>query len=297
MRASSPIKAFIRVTDNGRGISPSLLPKIFDMFVQERATADGAGGLGLGLGLVKRLVELHGGTVHASSDGVNTGRRSSCDLPLATARSRVPAPERSAAITDTRPLRAVVVDDAPDLRELVADLLRSRGHDVRTVDDGPSAVELICSERPDVALIDIGLPEMDGYEVARRIRQTLPPDQLRLIAMTGYGQASDRASAFQRRLRRAHRQARQRRQDPARPLRNLRGAMIVNRRIERHCQSARTGRRPQEQARARPALDHRQLLGALRAFQRGEFAVRSCATISSASTGRSPRRSTSSSTW
>jgi CheY-like chemotaxis protein len=95
-----------------------------------------------------------------------------------------------------RPLRAIVVDDAPDLRELVADLLRLRGHDVQTVEDGPSAVKLICSEKPDVALIDIGLPEMDGYEVARAIRRELTDKRPRLIAMTGYGQASDRQNAF-----------------------------------------------------------------------------------------------------
>jgi len=190
-------QGFIRITDNGRGIPPSLLPKIFDMFVQERATADGAGGLGLGLGLVKRLVELHGGTVHASSAGLNEGSSFELRLPVATP-AEAATPERTGRpVAAMRPLRAVVVDDAPDLRDLVADLLRSRGHQVHTVDDGPSAIEVICSERPDVALIDIGLPDMDGYEVARRIRKTMPPDKLRLIAMTGYGQASDRASAFE----------------------------------------------------------------------------------------------------
>jgi len=189
-------QGFIRITDNGRGIPPSLLPKIFDMFVQERATADGAGGLGLGLGLVKRLVELHGGTVHASSAGLNEGSAFELRLPVATP-AEAATPERNGRpVAAMRPLRAVVVDDAPDLRDLVADLLRSRGHQVHTVDDGPTAIEVICNERPDVALIDIGLPDMDGYEVARRIRKTLPPDKLRLIAMTGYGQASDRASAF-----------------------------------------------------------------------------------------------------
>jgi CheY-like chemotaxis protein len=96
-----------------------------------------------------------------------------------------------------RPLRAVVCDDAPDLRDLVADLLRLRGHDVTVVGDGPAAIELIIAQRPDVALIDIGLPDMDGYEVARTIRRQLTDHKPRLIAMTGYGQASDRAAAFE----------------------------------------------------------------------------------------------------
>src|SRR5207237_5976817 len=92
---------------------------------------------------------------------------------------------------------AVVVDDAADLRELVTDLLRMKGHEVTSVEDGASAVRVICEKRPDVALIDIGLPEMDGYEVARTVRRELPGHQLRLIAMTGHGQAADRATAFQ----------------------------------------------------------------------------------------------------
>ena len=124
----------------------------------------------------------------------------------------------------TRPLRAVVVDDAPDLRELVADLLRLRGHEVTVVEDGPSAVKLICAEKPDVALIDIGLPEMDGYEVARTLRRDMLDHRVRLIAMTGYGQASDRATAFEAGLRCPHRQTGKRRQDPARALRQVRGS-------------------------------------------------------------------------
>ncbi|MEJ7600255.1 MAG: response regulator [Kofleriaceae bacterium] len=190
-------QAFIRVIDNGRGISQELLPSIFDMFVQERTTPDGAGGLGLGLGLVKRLIEMHGGTVNATSGGHKQG--STFEIRLAVADPVTVqrfTPVNLATIQD-RPLRAVVCDDAPDLRELVADLLRLRGHEVEIVEDGPSAIELICRVKPDVALIDIGLPDMDGYEVARTIRARLnDPKHPRLIAMTGYGQASDRAAAF-----------------------------------------------------------------------------------------------------
>ena len=194
---SHPEHGFVRVTDNGRGIPADLLPKIFDMFVQERVTPDGAGGLGLGLGLVKRLIELHGGTVRATSEGQGKGASFEIRLPLLDdAMLEKLKPMRTKPGPQARPLRAVVCDDAPDLRDLVADLLRLRGHEVSVVGDGPAAIELIVAEKPDVALIDIGLPDMDGYEVARSIRRQLTDYKPRLIAMTGYGQASDRAAAF-----------------------------------------------------------------------------------------------------
>jgi signal transduction histidine kinase len=189
---------FVRVTDNGRGIPADLLPKIFDMFVQERVTPDGAGGLGLGLGLVKRLVELHNGTVHATSEGQGMGATFEIRLPLVDgATLERLKPMRTKTGSQDKPLRAVVCDDASDLRDLVADLLRLRGHEVAVVGDGPAAIALVVSDKPDVALIDIGLPDMDGYEVAREIRRQLPEHKVRLIAMTGYGQASDRAAAFE----------------------------------------------------------------------------------------------------
>ncbi len=189
-------RGVIRVSDNGKGIPADILPRVFDMFVQERVQSSGAGGLGLGLGLVKRLIELHGGTVSATSGGPGLGSTFEISLAL-----HDPPADVAVSRTRTGPrkasLRAVVCDDAPDLRELVADLLRLRGHDVTVVEDGPSAVETICAQRPDVALIDIGLPNMDGYEVARQIRKFSADYTPRLIAMTGYGQASDRASAFE----------------------------------------------------------------------------------------------------
>ncbi|MEP6860526.1 MAG: response regulator [Deltaproteobacteria bacterium] len=188
--------AFIRVIDNGRGIPADLLPRIFDMFVQERVTGSGAGGLGLGLGLAKRLVELHGGRMNASSDGPSTGATFEVNLPVAdhaTLQGYRPTSDETAPVP--RALRAVVVDDAADLRELVSDLLRMKGHEVTAVEDGASAVRVIREMLPDVALIDIGLPEMDGYEVARTLRKELPNKKLRLIAMTGYGQAADKAAA------------------------------------------------------------------------------------------------------
>ncbi len=190
-------QGFIRVTDNGKGITAKLLPTIFDMFVDERTEPSGAGGLGLGLGLVKRLVEMHGGAVHAESAGI--GKGSSFEIRIALVEGdSAPAPRRSPEpATEQKPLRTLVCDDAPDLRELVADLLRLRGHEVMEVADGPSAVEAVLRDKPDVALIDIGLPDMDGYEVARKIRAAPTDARPRLIAMTGYGQASDRAAAFE----------------------------------------------------------------------------------------------------
>jgi len=182
---------FVRVADNGRGIPPDVLPKIFDMFVQERVTPDGGGGLGLGLGLVKRLVELHGGAVRATSEGKGKGAMFEIRLPLAPDATQERPKPMAKPGTQTRALRAVVCDDAADLRDLVADLLRLRGHEVSV------AIELIVAQKPDVALIDIGLPDMDGYEVARAIRRQLTEYKPRLIAMTGYGQASDRVAAFE----------------------------------------------------------------------------------------------------
>ncbi|HEU4611266.1 MAG TPA: response regulator [Kofleriaceae bacterium] len=190
-------EAFVRVTDNGRGIPEPLLPRIFDMFVQERTTPDGKGGLGLGLGLVKRLVELHQGSVRATSDGEGKGATFEIRLPVIdedTLAKFLPPRDRTAPVE--RPLRAVVCDDAADLRDLVADLLRMKGHEVLVVEDGPTAIRVITAEKPDVALIDIGLPDMDGYEVARTLRRDMS-HRVRLIAMTGYGQASDRATALE----------------------------------------------------------------------------------------------------
>jgi CheY-like chemotaxis protein len=136
--------------------------------------------------------------MQATSGGASKGATFEVQLPVAdraTLQSFQPAGEDTAPVP--RRLRTVVVDDAADLRELVADLLRLKGHDVTVCEDGASAVRVIRELRPDVALIDIGLPEMDGYEVARTLRKDLPIGTLRLIAMTGYGQATDRAAAIE----------------------------------------------------------------------------------------------------
>ncbi|MBV8757988.1 MAG: response regulator [Deltaproteobacteria bacterium] len=191
--------AFVRVSDTGKGIPADLVPRVFDMFVQERVTPDGAGGLGLGLGLVKRLIELHGGTVKASSDGVGKGSVFEVRIPAYDEHATIPVQKDVVDDPTLRPLKAVVCDDAADLRELVAELLRMKGHEVYVCEDGAAALRVIADEKPDVALIDIGLPEMDGYEVARRVRRapTNTDKRVRLIAMTGYGQAVDRQNAMQ----------------------------------------------------------------------------------------------------
>jgi nitrogen-specific signal transduction histidine kinase/ActR/RegA family two-component response regulator len=194
-----PARGFVRITDNGRGIPRELLPRVFDMFVQERAGKDGAGGLGLGLGLVKRLVDLHGGNVSVDSDGHGKGAVFEIDLPLSTGKAEPIAhsPSSDPALLVPRQLRAVVVDDAKDLRELVSDLLRMHGHDVEVYEDGAAALAAMTQRAPDVALIDIGLPGMDGYEVARRLRAQFPDRRTRLVAMTGYGQHRDRDAALE----------------------------------------------------------------------------------------------------
>ncbi len=189
--------AFVRVTDNGRGIPADLIGRVFEMFVQERAGTDGGDGLGLGLALVQRLVTMHGGTVTAASPGPGRGSVFEVRLPVATAQ---PGDAQPAAVhvvpAAHRVRRVVVIDDNEDLRELVAELLASAGHEVRTACDGLSGLALVRAERPDVAFIDIGLPDVDGHEVARTLRRDPAGPPVRLIAMTGYGQASDRANAL-----------------------------------------------------------------------------------------------------
>ena len=189
-------RAFVRVADNGRGIPADLLDRVFEMFVQERTGPDGGDGLGLGLALVQRLVAMHGGRVSADSSGPGQGSTFEVELPLVELHTM---PELT-PVTDTEPLarrrRIVVVDDNEDLRELMMTLLAAAGHDVHSARDATSGLALIMAERPDAALIDIGLPDLDGHEVARRVREALPDRALRLVAMTGYGQERDREAAL-----------------------------------------------------------------------------------------------------
>jgi CheY-like chemotaxis protein len=191
-RAESPA-AVIEVADNGAGITPELLPRIFDLFVQSDRTLDRAqGGLGIGLAVVKRLVEMHGGEVAAESPGPGQGATFTIRLPR-VARPQARSPE--AAAFRASPRRVLVVDDNADAADSLAALLKLQGHETQAVYSGHEALERIESFRPHVALIDIGLPRMNGYELAQRLRARPDPAELRLVAITGYGQVEDRARA------------------------------------------------------------------------------------------------------
>jgi CheY-like chemotaxis protein/nitrogen-specific signal transduction histidine kinase len=186
----------LTVKDTGIGISRELLPHVFDMFTQERQAADRSrGGLGIGLTIVRNLVELHGGTVHAESEGFGKGSVFTVRLPVAT---EEPAAIESSSVkvpVARASKRVLVVDDNEDLLEMLAEVLRDAGHVVVTATDGPAALAAMKTFHPDVAILDIGLPVMDGYELAARMRAELGASLPRLIALTGYGQESDRDRA------------------------------------------------------------------------------------------------------
>jgi len=187
--------AVLRVADEGAGISAELLPVVFDLFVQgERNLDRRAGGLGVGLSLVRRLVELHGGRVEAASPGQGRGSVFTVRLPAMVDAPPAPGPSVEAPARAQRQ-RILVVEDNADNREMMRVLLESGGHEVHEAADGVSGVELAVQLEPDVVLIDIGLPGIDGYQVARQIRAKLR-DRSRLIALSGYGQQKDRERAF-----------------------------------------------------------------------------------------------------
>jgi signal transduction histidine kinase/ActR/RegA family two-component response regulator len=197
----------VRVRDTGVGISEDMLPRIFEPFTQvESSRTRSEGGLGLGLPLVRSLVELHHGEVEAHSAGPGEGSEFVVRLPLrkgerATVRpSRLPehaAVSRSSSQAPASPLRVLVVEDNEDGRESLRDLLELWGHEVELAENGTQGVEKALALHPDVALVDIGLPGIDGNEVARRIRAVFGTANMELIAMTGYGQAEDRRRALQ----------------------------------------------------------------------------------------------------
>ncbi len=210
-------QAEIRVRDNGVGIAPGLLPRIFDLFVQAQRGSDRAGGgLGLGLTLVRQLVEMHGGSVEAHSEGEGKGSEFVVRLPLCgsakcgvgsakwaetrfdvpaggatTPTTGIPATPHS-ALSTPHSRRILLVDDNADAAEVQGDLLEIEGHEVVVVHDGPTALHVAPEYHPDVVLLDIGLPGMDGYEVARRLRQEPALAGTMLVALTGYGQEEDR---------------------------------------------------------------------------------------------------------
>jgi PAS domain S-box-containing protein len=187
----------IRIQDNGMGIPAELLPRLFDLFVQGKRSADRSqGGLGIGLTLVKNLVALHGGTVATLSDGPGRGAELVIRLPalepaqLSTADPGTAEPHEREA---PRGRRVLVVDDNGDAADTLAEVLRAAGHEVSVAYDPVAALEVVGAFGPEVAILDLGLPVMDGYELAARLRASQGSEGCRLIALSGYGQPHDRA--------------------------------------------------------------------------------------------------------
>jgi len=193
-------EALICVRDNGIGIDAALLPHVFELFTQgERSLDRSQGGLGVGLTVVQRLVDLHQGRVEVHSDGVGKGSLFRVILPCISEVPQAAGEERVAAAFAAVPAgkRVLVIDDNIDAAESIAVYLRLEGHEVRTVSDGPQAVAIAQVFAPQVAVVDIGLPGMNGYEVARRLRLRGSDAPTLLIALTGYGQKEDRARSIQ----------------------------------------------------------------------------------------------------
>lgn len=184
----------LQIRDTGVGIAPEILPHIFDLFVQAHRSLDRAqGGLGLGLTLVRRLVEMHGGTVSASSGGSARGSQFVVRIPLAEPVARSwPSPASPGSRASRRVL---IVEDNPDARETLAMLLESWGHHVEHAEDGEAALDRVARAELDIALVDVGLPGMDGYALARALRAIPACARLRLVALTGYSREEDRRRA------------------------------------------------------------------------------------------------------
>ncbi len=187
----------IEVRDNGVGISAEMLPRIFDLFSQvPQSLARSQGGLGLGLSIVRSIVRMHGGQVFAKSDGEGRGSTFVVELPAANAAVAVPREPllaiKRAMSLEANAQRILIVDDNRDAAELLSEMLQTVGHTTEVAHDGLHALRVATDFRPSVALLDIGLPVMDGYQLARRLRSESGLDQVRLVAITGYGQQTDR---------------------------------------------------------------------------------------------------------
>ncbi|HYF17488.1 MAG TPA: ATP-binding protein [Ramlibacter sp.] len=197
---ADPDELVVRVRDNGTGIAPEMLGKVFGLFTQVTHPRERRqGGLGIGLSLVEGLVKLHGGRVAAASAGLDQGSEFTVFLPRQRRERPVAAPVSRPALATASAVarRLLVVDDNEDAASTVAELLQMGGNEVQVVNDGSSAVQRTAEFRPDVVLLDIGLPDIDGYEVARRIRRLEGVRQPVLIALTGWGQQQDKEAAAQ----------------------------------------------------------------------------------------------------
>ncbi|HEX4927898.1 MAG TPA: response regulator, partial [Burkholderiales bacterium] len=183
-------RALVEVRDRGAGFAPGGGEALFGLFVQgEQTLARSHGGLGIGLTIARRLAELHGGSIDAASEGPDRGATFSVRLPLAPGSTEPAAPDDDRAPAARK--RVLVVEDSDDIRETMRLLLSQWGHEVAIAASGEDGLEHITRERPDVAIIDIGLPGMSGYELAQRIRAMPDASAMRLIALTGYGQPAD----------------------------------------------------------------------------------------------------------
>ena len=188
----------VRVRDYGIGIAPEMRTRIFDVFTQaDTGLQRSHGGLGLGLALVRALVDQHRGTVTAFSDGPGRGSTFEVRLPLERHAVAAPAPEPAPAPRARAPRRVLVVEDSSDAREALRAMLEVSGHEVRCTEDAPRALDVVRTWWPDVALVDIGLPGMSGYELAENLRRTAFGDDLVLVAVTGFGQPDDRRRALE----------------------------------------------------------------------------------------------------
>jgi CheY-like chemotaxis protein len=175
------------------GIPAELLPRIFEPFMQEQLSENRIqGGLGIGLALVRNLIDLHGGRVEAFSDGRGHGSEFAVHLPTCAAPTAPRVRITDVATPAAPPRHVLVVDDNRDAAQSLAILLRLNGHNVHTAHDGQTALDMARTHRPEIILLDIGMPRMDGLEVARRIRHELGLTQVLLVALTGYGRTQDR---------------------------------------------------------------------------------------------------------
>jgi two-component system, chemotaxis family, CheB/CheR fusion protein len=184
-------RVVVRVTDDGIGIAPEMLPRVFDMFTQVHQHGDRSGGLGIGLTLVRSLVEMQGGSIDVFSDGLGRGTEVTIRLPVVRSpEPKILPPVEPSAVVG--PLRVLVVDDNVDAAVTSAQLLELGGHEVRVAHDGRAALEVAAELLPQAAILDIDLPDMDGYELARRLRNQTPDSRPFLVAVTGHGNQADR---------------------------------------------------------------------------------------------------------
>lgn len=196
--------AGLRVRDTGTGLPKNMLDSVFDLFVQASQTLDrSAGGIGVGLTLVRSLVTMHGGTAQAYSEGEGKGCEFVVRLPRATSEIAEESAESESALGPRSRLKPgakiVIVEDNADSREMLCEILETAGYECIAAADGSAGLAVIDEVRPGVAIVDIGLPQMDGYEVARRVRRSSKHSEMWLIALTGYGQMADRGTEATRR--------------------------------------------------------------------------------------------------